>query len=138
LVAPVAGCTANQKCHDLHVDTTRSPTLAVTLSVLPASTLSLAQLPQLQLVFVIRNTSSSMVDPRLEESTLFVDGKPVEAWARIVSNGPRDERWNALPPGQELQFSYLLGDALFATPGLHQVELEVSNVRSARVPIQLR
>jgi hypothetical protein len=72
------------------------------------------------LYFGLVNDGDKTVDPELESSQLLVNGNELKDWRFILSNGPRDDRWEALPPGDNLSFGIALG-ARFEKPGVYRV-----------------
>jgi hypothetical protein len=79
--------------------------------------------------FYLVNDGKVVIDPKVESSQLFINGKECKGrdapfgidWPYIVVNGPCDDRLNALPPGDDLQFSYAMGD-YFKEPGIYRVK----------------
>lgn len=72
----------------------------------------------LQVSFALKNGSKAVIDPKITESVLIIDGKPFEQSAMLFGNGPRDARFSALPPGDKIEFTYPLG-YYFRKPGKH-------------------
>jgi hypothetical protein len=70
--------------------------------------------------FAVVNDSDKAIDPELESSQLLVNGKELEGWSFTMKNGPRDDRWNALPPGDYDFFSVNM-TRHFKAPGLYRV-----------------
>ncbi|MEJ7731584.1 MAG: hypothetical protein WKG00_20520 [Polyangiaceae bacterium] len=99
-------------------------------------TLSAANRDTFQLDFVVINEGAAVVEPRLGESSLLVDGVVLPIWTVYIGNGARDERFAALPPGDRLDFSYAMGTALPRAPGKYVLVYVVRGARSA--PFELR
>ena len=112
--------------------------LAITLTASPSASLTVPELQKFQLDFVVRNVGTSTIDPRLGASTLLVDGSPATSWPMTINNGPRDSRWEALPPGEELRFGYALRDALFKTQGRYVLVLLSNGVPSAPLVVTVK
>jgi hypothetical protein len=55
------------------------------------------------------------------ESSLKANGKEVANWELTINNGPRDNRWNSLPAGDHLEFTYAMGAPDFRAPGTYDV-----------------
>jgi hypothetical protein len=70
--------------------------------------------------FAVVNDGDKTVDPQLEASKLLVNGKELEDWAFNIAQGPRDNRFKALPPGDDLSLAMALGK-YFTKPGTYRV-----------------
>lgn len=73
-----------------------------------------------QINFVLVNDGNKVVNPEFGASKLLINGKEVANWGFIVSNGPKDNRWEALPPKDYILFGYALGE-YFEKPGIYRV-----------------
>jgi RNA polymerase sigma factor (sigma-70 family) len=82
--------------------------------------------------FCIVNDSARIVDPRFGSSQLLINGKALKDWPVIIANGPRDNRWKALPPNGRLRFSYGLHD-YFKEPGVYKVVWKGKNFQSPEI-----
>jgi hypothetical protein len=73
--------------------------------------------------FCFTNISKSAINPKplLEESSLKINGKEMANWPLDISNGPRDSRWESLPPGDHLEFCYAMGAPDFTSHGVYDV-----------------
>jgi RNA polymerase sigma factor (sigma-70 family) len=85
-----------------------------------------------QINFTVVNDGDKTIDPDIGSSELLVNGKPMKDWDFIIHNGPRDDRWTALPPGDCLEFGYGLGDR-FEKPGIYRVQWKGKNFQSAEI-----
>jgi RNA polymerase sigma factor (sigma-70 family) len=85
-----------------------------------------------QINFTVVNDGNKTIDPEIGASELLVNGKPVKDWAFIIANGPRDDRWKALPAGDCLEFGSGLGDR-FETPGIYRVQWKGKAFQSAEI-----
>jgi hypothetical protein len=70
--------------------------------------------------FALVNDGETAVNPEVEASQLFVNGKELKDWSFIIRNGPRDERWKKLPAGDYLSIGYDLGKH-FEQPGPYKL-----------------
>src|SRR5262245_4179514 len=70
--------------------------------------------------FALVNDGEKAVNPEVEASQLFVNGKELKNWSFIISNGLRDDRWKKLPAGDYLSFGYDLGK-YFEKPGTYKL-----------------
>jgi len=70
------------------------------------------------------NRGTEEVDPELHQASLFINGQNSLAWSETISNGRREEKWFALPPGDSVSMSWAtIGKSLFPTPGDYTLEL---------------
>jgi len=85
--------------------------------------------PPFMIRFYMVNDGDKVVDPKIESSQLFINGKECKGkdapygldWPFIVVNGPQNNRRNALPPGDYLSFGYAMGDS-FKQPGSYRIK----------------
>lgn len=85
----------------------------------------------------VRNTGEQTCDTRIWSSSLLVNGEPSMNWALAISNGLRDVREYALPPGESVEFRRVLPAAsLLPGPGRYTLVLEVRGERSQPVVIE--
>ena len=82
--------------------------------------------------FSLVNDGEKTVDPKVGESDLVINGKKMEDWRFTASNGPRDARWQALPPGGDILFGYDL-HRHFTAPGTYRVVWKGDGYESAEV-----
>src|SRR5262249_16793575 len=86
----------------------------------------------LSIEFAVVNESDMTIDPKNGESRIAIHGQDLADSARILSNGPRDTRYSALPPGDHLRFVYALGDP-FRRPGVYRVSWRGEGFQSPEV-----
>lgn len=85
--------------------------------------------PPFMIHFYLVNDGEKLIDPRVEASQLFINGKECKGrnapygldWPFTVANGLRDNRWHALPPGDYLGFGYAMGGH-FKEPGIYHIK----------------
>jgi hypothetical protein len=86
----------------------------------------------LQFNFALVNESDKVIDPRIPGyPRLVVNGKELDL-SSIPGTGPRDERFKALPPGDNLQFGMGAG-RFFEKPGVYRVYWQGEGFRSNEV-----
>jgi|SRR5579862_4436566 len=85
---------------------------------------------RLQISFGVYNDGASAVGPNVESSHLFINGVEAQDWQIVISSGLRNELFSSLPPGETLQFTYLLGLKYFQKPGIYTVRWEGENFKS--------
>ena len=82
--------------------------------------------------FTLVNDGSKTINPKIESSKIIINGEELKDSSFILSNGPRDSRWNALPPGDTLEFTYALED-YFKKPGTYTVSWKSDNFESPTI-----
>jgi hypothetical protein len=92
---------------------------------------------RLQVYFGIYNGGDSTVSPNVESSHLFVNGVEPSDWQIVISNGIRNELFASLPPGETLQFTYLLGPRYFQKPGIYTVRWQGENFKSPELTFRV-
>jgi hypothetical protein len=85
-----------------------------------------------RITFALVNDGDKVVDLEILSSQLLVNGEELKDWPMIVSNGPRDERWGALPAEDDLVFSYALGD-YFKAAGIYRVSWKGKGFQTTEV-----
>lgn len=110
------------------------PRLHVDLAVTPER-VTPETLDSLRVGVTVTNEDSETIDTQLPLSTLLVDGRPSQPWSLAISNGARDERESALPPGESVDAARIMGEDLVRDPGDHELVLEVRGVRSEPVHV---
>lgn len=86
----------------------------------------------LSISFTLVNDGIETIDPKIESSKIVVNGVELENSGFILGNGPRDARWNALSPGDALEFTYALED-YFKKPGIYRVSWKGDNFESPTI-----
>lgn len=81
---------------------------------------------ELSIHFTLVNDGKETIDPKIGSSKIIVNGVELENSDFILSNGPRDARWKALPPGDALEFTYAL-ENYFKEPGIYRVSWKGDN-----------
>jgi hypothetical protein len=82
--------------------------------------------------FTLVNDGSETIDPKLESSKIIINGVALKDSGFILSNGPRDKRWRALPPGDSLEFTYAL-EEYFKQPGIYRVSWKGDNFETPTI-----
>jgi hypothetical protein len=109
--------------------------IRLTLDVEPTS-LTLATLDQLKVTLTARNVGMAVVDPELHRARLTVNGRPSKAFSNAVSNGRREEKWFALPAGDEVTMTWsTLGERLISEPGDYTLALALDENASEPVTV---
>lgn len=109
--------------------------IQLTLGVEPTS-LTVATLDRLRLTLTARNVGVAMIDPELHRAQLTVNGAPSKVFANAVANGRREEKWFALPAGDEVTMTWsTLGERLFFGPGDYTLALSLDESASEPVTV---
>src|SRR5215203_5195906 len=85
----------------------------------------------------VTNLGDAPIDTRVRYSQLRVNGEPLPSWRLAIGNGARDEREYALPPGERVEFSRVMGSGLLRGPGEYDVVLDVLGVQSRPARVTL-
>ena len=91
---------------------------------------------KLNLVFTVYNEGDTTLDPKIGQATLVINGNENSGSQMMFGNGPRDNRFTALPAGDYLLFTYGVGD-LFARPGLYRVYWKTPVLQSDEIEIRV-
>jgi hypothetical protein len=91
---------------------------------------------ELLIHFTLVNDGSKTIDPRIESSKIIINGVELENSGFILSNGPRDRRWRAVPPGDSLEFTYALED-YFKEPGIYRVSWKGDNFETPTIVFRI-
>src|ERR1700752_4067430 len=86
----------------------------------------------LQIYFTLVNEGNKPIKPQIDLSKLVINGKELADSAWIFGNGIRDSRWEALPPGDAIEFTYALG-AYFEKPGIYEVSWKGPGFESPKI-----
>jgi hypothetical protein len=84
------------------------------------------------LFFGLINAGDTTVDPEVGSSTLLVNGKVPKNWDISINQGPRDKRWQALPPGDNLRPAIAFFEELWQ-PGIYKVKWKGKHFESAEI-----
>jgi len=91
---------------------------------------------ELLIYFTLVNDGSRTIDPKIESSKIIINGVELGDSGFILSNGPRDKRWRALPPGDSLEFTYALED-YFKEPGVYRVSWKGENFETPTIAFRV-
>jgi hypothetical protein len=90
--------------------------------------------------FGVVNDTDKVINPHIDKSKLIINGQELKEWTFIVGNGPRDDRWEALLPGDNIRFGYGFGGQLgrhFRQPGLYRVKWIGEQFESAEIQFRV-
>lgn len=78
------------------------------------------RLKQFQVYFAMHNDGIKPFDTKMVSWRLNINGKDHPNSQLLFFNGPKDERWQSLPAGEYLLFTYALGE-WFKSPGTYKI-----------------
>lgn len=90
----------------------------------------------LSIHFTLVNDGEEIVAPNIESSKITINGAELEDSRLILGNGPRDDRWNALPSGKAIEFAYALED-YFKKPGIYRVSWKGENFETPTIEFRV-
>ena len=86
----------------------------------------------LMIYFGLVNDGKKVVDPGIGSTQLLVNGKELKDWPLTAAQGPRDDRFEALPPGESLRFAVDLRRH-FQKTGIYKVSWKGDGFESAQI-----
>lgn len=133
----VASSSAATPAVDAAAPAVATSAIAWQLTVEPALTFKMSDLPRFKIWIVVTNHSTRPVDTKRDDLELRVNGATSMAFGMAFGNGVRTGEWEALAPGATLREARGLGDALFPSPGTYRLDLEQAGVRVAKLEIRV-
>jgi len=94
------------------------------------------QTKDLRIEFTLVNDGDKVIDPKIADSQITINGKEVAASGLTLSSVPKGARSQALSPGGSLQFDCLVGDQ-FKEPGVYRVSWKGSGFLSSEIEIRI-
>jgi hypothetical protein len=94
------------------------------------------KLETFHVTFALANDTDHPIQPNVSSWKLIVNGEECPDSQMIFGNGPRDARWESLPAGDHLLFSYALGDQ-FKTPGTYTLMWRGKDFESPQVTFRV-
>ena len=89
------------------------------------------QAKDLRIEFTLVNDGDQVIDPKIPESRIVINGKELSDSGLILSSVQKGSRFKALSPGESLQFDCLLGDQ-FKEPAIYRVSWKGAGFQSQR------
>ena len=86
--------------------------------------------------FSVVNDSGQLVNPEIDRAHLLVNNEVWRGSEMMFANGLRDDRFERLPSGDYLLFSYRIDD-LFPAPGLYRVHWRAPGFESDAVTVRV-
>lgn len=97
---------------------------------------AVAEAKSFMVSFALVNDGEDKIDPEIAASRFLVNGKELKSWDFTIANGPRDQRFTSLAPGQSLQFGYAMGQH-FSEPGIYKIQWKGKSFESQMVEFRV-
>ena len=94
------------------------------------------QIKDLRIEFSLVNQGNKVIDPKVPESHIVINGKELTDSGSILKHSLKDATTEALSPGDTLQFGVVLGDH-FKEPGLYQVSWKGVGFQSSEIVLRI-
>ena len=94
------------------------------------------QTKDLRIEFTLVNDGDQVIDPKIPESQIVINGKELSDSGLILSSVQKGARSEALSPGESLQFDCLLGDQ-FKEPGIYRVSWKGAGFHSPEIVLRI-
>jgi hypothetical protein len=94
------------------------------------------QTKDLRIEFSLVNDSDKVIDPKIGESQILINGRELADSNSIFGRVPKDVRVNALAPGESLRFDCLLGDHLKET-GTYRISWKGRDFQSPEIVVRI-
>ena len=94
------------------------------------------QTKDLRIEFTLVNDGDKVIDPKIPESQIVINGKELTDSGLIFSSVQKGTRFKALSPGDSLQFSLSLVDQ-FKEPGIYRVSWKGAGFRSPEIVLRI-
>jgi len=82
------------------------------------------------------NDGDEVIDPRIADSRIVINGKELSDSSSILRNGLKDAQAGALAPGDSLQFGVVLGDR-FKEPGTFRISWKGTSFHSPEAVLRI-
>ena len=94
------------------------------------------QTKDLRIEFTLVNDGDKVIDPKIPESQIVINGKELTDSGLIFSSVEKGTRFRALSPGESLQFSLPLGDQ-FKEPGTYRISWKGAGFHSPEIVLRI-
>jgi len=99
---------------------------------------SMAERDRFKVGIVASNRGTVVIDPELHRARLLINGQDSLIWSDAISNGQREGKWFALPPGEKVSMDWTaLGQWLFPGPGVYTLKLRLGDIEAAPVEVRV-
>jgi hypothetical protein len=100
------------------------------------STFQQGQTKDLRIEFSLVNDGGKVIDPKIAESRIVIDGKELADPGSVFGTVPKDVRIKPLAPGESLKFSLLLGEH-FKEPGTYRISWKGAGFQSSEMVLRI-
>jgi hypothetical protein len=90
----------------------------------------------LRIEFTLVNDGDKVIDPKIPESRIVINGKELSDSGMILSSVQTGAHSDALSPGESLQVDCLLGDQ-FKEPGIYRVSWKGAGFQSSEIVLRI-
>jgi uncharacterized membrane protein YciS (DUF1049 family) len=94
------------------------------------------QTKDLKIEFTLVNDGDTSIDPKIADSVIVINGQELAESSVILGGGPKDGRFQLLPPGAHVQLSRALGDHC-NKPGVYRVSWKGDGFQSPEIVIRV-
>ena len=94
------------------------------------------QTKDLRIEFTLVNDGAKVIDPKIAESRIIINGEELTDSGVVARSVRGDARFQALSPGDSLQFGILLGDH-FKEAGTYRVSWKGAGFQSAEIVLRI-
>ena len=94
------------------------------------------QTKDLRIEFTLVNDGDKVIDPKIPESRIVINGKELSDSGSILSSVEEGTRFKALPRGESLRFDRVLGDR-FKQPGVYRVSWKGAGFQSSEIVFRI-
>jgi hypothetical protein len=94
------------------------------------------QTKDLRIEFTLVNDGDKVIYPKIRGSRIVINGKELSDSGSILSGVQKDARFDALPPGESLQFDCILGDQ-FKEPGVYRVSWKGAGFQTPEIVLRI-
>jgi len=94
------------------------------------------QTRDLRIEFTLVNDGDKVIDPKIAESRIIINGKELADSASVLTSTSKDAPFTALAPGQSLQFDCPLGDH-FKEPGTYPASWKGAGFQSSEIVLRV-
>jgi hypothetical protein len=95
-----------------------------------------SQAKDLNIEFTLMNDGEQVIEPKIAESRIVINGQELADSGSILGSGPKDAGFKALAPGDHLRLSFALGDHL-NKPGTYRVSWKGGGFQSPEIVVRV-
>jgi hypothetical protein len=94
------------------------------------------QTTDLRIEFTLANDGDKVIDPRIEDSRIVINGKEHTDSGLILNSVQKGAHFKALSPQDSIQFSFPLGDE-FKEPGIYRISWKGAGFHSPEIVLRI-